>query len=462
MCPSSEPLATAPSGAPASFAQQGLLFLHELRGGSCEYHIVDAFQLEGPLDRAALQTALDGIVRRHEILRTGFTTCDGEPLQMVAPHARAALAVEARPRLTEAERDRCVEQAVMEEWTRPFALDAPPLLRVRLLAFAERSHVLLTTLHHVVADGWSLSVLRRELAHGYAAARDGCAAAPPPPAVQYGAFATWQRRHLDEAAAERDLAYWRRRLARLPTELGLPFDRPRRVSRPPLVRLHRADTPPPLVRRLRELGAARGATLYMTLLAAYAVLLWRCSGQRDVVVASPIAGRERADVEQSIGLFVNTLVMRLAVEPELAFERLLDGARRCALEAYEHQRAPFERVVQALSPERRLDRPPVAQVLLALQNAPSSALLLAGLDVRELPLTQARSRLDLELHATEDDDRLLLRWVHDGNLFDESTIVQLASRYLRLLTRIADDPSARVADLLDPLEMGKDRCGGED
>jgi hypothetical protein len=460
MSPSSEsaasvdadPVAPRAVTSPASYGQQRLWFVHELRGGSAEYHIIDVFRLDGRLDRTALQAALDGVVRRQAVLRTRFATAGGELTQVVAPRAALPLAVEALPGLAAAEREAHVERAVTEEWEQPFALDAAPLARARLLAFSDDSHVLIVTLHHIVADGWSMGVLRHELEHGYTTARAGEDAALAPPSLQYSEFAAWQRSHFDERALERDVAYWRRQLAGLPAELGLPLDRPRRVAQPPLVPLLRATLPGATLTRLRALGVARHATLYMTLLAAFAVLLWRCSNQRDVAIASPIANRERADVERLIGLFVNTLVLRVAVEPDVTFAQLLDAVRTTALEAYEHQNVPFERVVQELSPERRLDRPPVVQVMFALQNAPSTALRLPGLDVHELPLTQARSRLDLELHATETDGELQLRWVYDGTLFDERRVARMADRWLELLAQVSEDPDVRVADLGDAID----------
>src|SRR5438477_938771 len=343
--------------APLSFAQQRLWFLHQLEGASGEYHVPEGFLLRGDLDRGALRRALDALVARHESLRTRFPAQGGEPGQVVEPELRLELPVEEvggapEPRLAD---------ALWEEWERPFDLAAGSLVRARLLRFGARSHGLVLTTHHIVSDGWSQAILRDELEALYAAFRAGrTSPLPPLPPLplRYADFALRQRRHSDFDA---DLAYWKERLARLPERLELPADRPRRAAAASPATVLRLAVGGEALARLREVGRTHRPALYMTMLAALTVLLARSSGQDDVAVGSPIAGRKKTELERLVGLFVNTLVLRVGVRCDATFAELLEEVRRTALEAYRHAEAPFERVVEEVSPARRLDATPPFQ-----------------------------------------------------------------------------------------------------
>ena len=436
-----------PERIPLSYAQQRLWFLHELEGRSGEYHVPEGFRLRGELDRAALERAVGTLVERHESLRTRFAVVDGEPVQVVEPDARIELPVEDLPGLPKPEREERVAAALWEEWERPFDLASGPLLRARLLRLAEREHVLLLTTHHIASDGWSQGILRRELETLYDAFREGRESPLPPLPLQYADFALWQRRRFDGGAIEDDLAYWRERLAGLPDKLELPADRPRPAAGSSPARVCRLVVGAEPLASLRRVSRANGATLYMTMLAGFAALLARYSGQLDLAVGSPIANRQRAQLERLVGFFVNTLVLRIELRRRTGFRELLHDVRRTALEAYRHQDAPFERVVEELSPERRLDRTPMFQVMLALQNAPARALQLAGLEVEPVRLDRLRSPFDVEVHLWERPEEVELYWIYDESLFDRWRMEQMARHYVRLLEGAAEEPDRPVAEL---------------
>ncbi|HLL47749.1 MAG TPA: condensation domain-containing protein, partial [Longimicrobiaceae bacterium] len=351
---------------PLSFAQERLWFLDRLQPDSAFYNIPAALGLGGALDVEALGRALGEIVRRHEALRTVFTEVEGSPVQTVAPFGGFALPVEDLSRLEEGERAAAATRSVAEGAARPFDLGEGPLFRASLLRLDTEEHVLLLCMHHVVSDEWSLGVLFGELSALYAAYREGRPSSLPELPVQYADYAVWQRAHLSGETLDRQLAYWRERLADAPALLELPTDRPR-----PPVPANRGthesvDLPGELLARLRALGRREGATLYMTLLSAVQVLLSRYAGSDDVVVGSPIAGRTRGETEGLIGFFVNTLVLRTDLSGDPGFREVLGRVREATLGAYEHQELPFEKLVAELQPERSLGHTPLFQVMFSV------------------------------------------------------------------------------------------------
>jgi len=427
------------AAAPLSYAQQRLWFLHQLEGTSGEYHVPEGFVLRGDLDLDALRRALDALVARHESLRTRFPTVAGEPVQVVEPEVRLELPVEKVDGAPEAR----LSEALWEEWERPFDLAAGPLVRARLLRFGARLHGLVVTTHHIVSDGWSQALLRHELQALYAAFRARRESPLPPLPLSYADFAFRQRRGGD---FEADLAYWKERLAGLPERLELPADRPRRAAAASPASVLRLAIAGEALARLREVSRASRATLYMTMLAAFAVLLARSSGQDDVAVGSPIAGRQKAELERLVGLFVNTLVLRIRVRPEAAFAELLEEVRQTALEAYRHAEAPFERVVEEVSPARRLDATPLFQVVFSVLAAPTEPLRLEGLEVEQVRLRRLKSTLDLEVHAFERPQEVEVFWAYDESLFERERMERMARRYVRLLEQATADPARAVAD----------------
>src|SRR5207248_4882224 len=440
---------------PVSSAQERLWFIDQLEGTSTEYNMPSALRLRGVLDVEALQRAVRTIVDRHESLRTTFAEEQGEPVQVIAATSPIEVTVEDVQGWPEAAQTAHLRAAVRAEVETPFDLAQGPLLRMRLLRLGATDHVLLRTIHHIVSDAWSEGNFNRELLALYDAFHAGRDNPLPPLAVQYADFAVWQRDWLAQGALAQGLAYWTAQLAEIPERLTLPTDRPR-----PPVQTFAADRydvvlPAEQVTALKHLSQAHEATLYMTLLAAYGVLLARYSGQDDIVVGSPIANRQDAQLEPLIGFFVNTLVMRLRLRPGLSFAALLADVRRTALEAYQHQDVPFERVVKALAPHRRLDASPLFQVNFAVQNAPRVPLKLQAIAVELVRSQDLKVRFDLETHIWERDGGFMVSWVYNRDLFDRWRIEQMARHYGRILDAVLVDDTCRVDDiaLLDAAEQ---------
>ena len=431
--------------APLSFAQRRLWFLDQMEPES-PYIIWTNFRLDGRLDAPALARALDEIVRRHESLRTTFTAVEGQPAQHVAPHAPLALPVQDLGGLDDVARASEVERH-KQELRRPFDLARGPLFRARLLRLGADEHVLLLTMHHIVSDGWSIGVMLRELTALYEAFAAGRRPQLPPPPIQYRDFAAWQREWLSGAELERQLSYWRESLRGAPPALELPTDRPR-----PPVQSYRGETlerevGKPLADALKELSRREGATLYMTLLAAFKTLLHRYTGQEDLVVGTPIANRNRVEVEHLIGFFVNTLVLRTSLAGGPTFRELLARVRETTLGAYAHQDVPFEKLVEELQPERDTSRTPLFQVMFSLQNEPLPPLRLGGVVMRLMDDEMKTAQFDLTLDVIERDGGLHCELEYNTDLFDRETAERLFGHYLRLLEEAAADPDRRLRDL---------------
>jgi len=449
------PLERAPRNAalPLSFAQQRLWFLHQLDPESPAYNIPAAFRLEGRLEATVLEECFREIVRRHETLRTTFPNVRGRPVQAVAPAVALELPLVDLGRLPEsASRDE-TRRLAQREAERPFDPERGPVLRVVLLRLRSQQHLLLVNVHHIVSDGWSQGVFYRELAALYEAFSTGGSAEVPRLPIQYADFAIWQRRWLAGEVLETQLAYWRAKLGgELPT-LWLPTDRPRPAAATYRGAVKELELPEALAAALRRRSLEAGVSLYMTLLAAFMALLSRTTGQRDVVVGSPIANRNRKEIEGLIGFFVNTLVMRGDLsagtdERSPRFRELLERIREVALEAYDHQDLPFERVVEELEPERDASRNPLFQVMFALQNAPRSEVKLPGLRWRAIELELRRIRFDLEVHLWEaEGGKLRGLVVYATDLFDATTIARLASHFEHLLAAVAAQPERRLTEL---------------
>ncbi|HXO21370.1 MAG TPA: amino acid adenylation domain-containing protein, partial [Thermoanaerobaculia bacterium] len=392
---------------PASFAQERLWFLDQLGTEGSSYNVPLALQLDGGLDVSALAAALGELVRRHEALRTTFASVSSavaqvgqaaQVVQVVAPDAALTLpalpGIDLRDLPAAGRTDAARRAAAQAAWA-PFDLARGPLLRAALLRLAGEEHVLLLTLHHIVADGWSMGVLLRELAALYDAAREGRPSPLPALAVQYADFAVWQREWLQGPVLAELLAYWRGRLADAPAVLDLPLDRPRPALQTFRGGNLRFTLPPALRRSLADLGRRHGVSLFMTLLAAFQSLLARYTSAEDVVVGSPIANRNRAETEALIGFFVNTLVLRGDLSGDPTFAELLRRVRETTLDAYAHQDLPFEKLVEELRPERDLSRNPLFQVMFVLQNMPASGVKLAGLEVEAFALPAESLKFDL-------------------------------------------------------------------
>jgi amino acid adenylation domain-containing protein/non-ribosomal peptide synthase protein (TIGR01720 family) len=430
---------------PLSFAQQRLWFLDQLDPHSAAYNIPAALRLRGALDAGALARAFAEVVRRHEALRTSFPAEEGEPAQLVQlppdtwPLPLADLAHQPDPE-PEARR------LAAEEAARPFDLAHGPLLRTALLRLREHEHLLLVTVHHIVSDGWSTGVLVREIAALYEAFSAGRPSPLPELLLQYADFALWQRSWLSAQRLDAQLTFWKERLAGAPT-LELPTDRPRSAARGHRAGEHPLSLSPELTAALLRLSRERGATLFMTLLSAFQVLLARHASQSDVCVGTPVANRNRTEIEPLIGFFVNTLVLRADLADDPTFLDLLERGKTSALAAYEHQDLPFEKLVEALGGARDLDRTPLFQAMFALQNMPLGALRLPGLELAPERLAAGTAKLDLFLTLAERDGALVGELEYDADLFDAATIARLVEHFEVLLAGVVGDPTRRVSAL---------------
>ena len=435
------------AGCPLSFGQQRLWFIDRMEGGS-QYNVPAALALDGELDRTALEQALAKLVERHAILRTTYASADGEPVQRVQDAAAAGLEWIDLGGLDGAQQDAEVRRLAAAEAARPFDLEHGPVLRASVLSLAPQRHVLLVTLHHIATDGWSMGIVVREFAELYAAQVSGRAAVLPELPVQYADFAAWQRAQVDGAALERQLGYWRERLAGLPQVHSLPLDKARPAQQAFEGALFQHTVGAGLLKQLKALAAGHDATLFMVLQTAFAVLLSRWSNERDIVVGSPIAGRQRKELEGLVGLFVNTLVLRSEIDPELSFAALLAQGKAGLLDAYAHQDLPFEKLVDALNPERSLAHAPLFQLMFSMQDAAPGKLELPGLQVSSIGAQHVVAKFDLELSAGEvDGGALLLNWQYATSLFEPATVARLANSFGVLLAAIAAAPQAPVGDL---------------
>ena len=423
-----------------SFAQQRLWFLDLLEPGSPLYNIAAAVELTGRLDVAALAAALGEVVRRHEALRMTFRDVEGEPVQVLA-EPTVALPVIDLQRVAGAAESRRLAHA---EARRPFDLQQGPLLRLTLLKIEPERHRLLLTVHHIVSDGWSMGVLVRELGALYASFRAGHPSPLPELAIQYVDYAAWQRRRLSGDILQTELAWWRDQLAGMPQALELPADHPHPARRGVRGAEHSFAIPSD---GLARLSRRHGATLFMTLLAVFAALLRRLTGQDDLGVGTPIAGRTRVETEPLIGLFVNTLVLRVDLSGNPDFVDLLGRVRETTLSAYAHQELPFERLVEELAPERDLSRSPLVQVLFALQNAPMGPLELPDLALAASPVPTGTARLELSCTLTETERGLAGTLEYSRDLFEAPTIARLARSFKRLLAGAVADPRRRLSEL---------------
>ncbi len=444
---------------PLSFAQQRLWFIHQLDPRSPAYNMPSPLRLRGRLRPDVLERALAELVRRHESLRTVFASVGGEPLQVIRPAGPAVLPVVDLRGLAGERLQATVQRLAAEEVERPFDLARGPLVRVTLLRADEEEWALLFTVHHVVSDGWSMGVLVREMSQLYDAFSRGLPSPLPEPRLQYADYAVWQRGWLTGEALERQLAFWRERLAGAPPLLELPTDRPR-----PLVAGDRAAQRAFVLsaessRALRALARREGATLFMTLLAVYQALLARWSGQDDVVAGSPVAGRGSLELEPLIGFFVNMLVIRTELAGRPGSRELVGRVREGVLGAHAHQDLPFERLVDELRVERSLDHAPLFQVLFALLGAGlgEDRLSLGDVEVYPLHAEESTAKFDLSLTLRDGGEALAGSMVYRADLFEGATIERMLGHFRALADAMAADPDRPVADIdiLPPAERAR-------
>ncbi|HEV7518199.1 MAG TPA: amino acid adenylation domain-containing protein, partial [Thermoanaerobaculia bacterium] len=430
---------------PLSFAQERLWFLDRLEPGSAAYNVFNGLRLVGRLAVPALEESLSEVVRRHAVLRTTLGIAGGLPTQIIAAELRPEFPLVDLRALAPARREREARRLADAEAARPFDLARGPLLRAALLRLSPDEHAVLFTLHHVIADGWSMGLLVREVAALYGAFVSGLPSPLPELPLQYTDYALWQRRWLSGAVLAEQLSYWRGQLSGAPTVLDLPTDRPR-----PAVQSFRGATlasPLPSGQELEGLARRQGATLYMVLLAGFETLLYRITGQDRLLVGSTHANRNRREIENLIGFFVNTLVMRADFTAATTWSELLGRTRESVLGAFAHQDVPFERLVEELEPARDPSRTPIVQVVMQLQNARASSLALPGLAISPLAVTGRTAKFDLVVNFAEGESGLESEWHYRTDLFDRATVARLSGQLGRLLASAAEPSDRRLADL---------------
>ncbi|RKG95356.1 non-ribosomal peptide synthetase, partial [Corallococcus carmarthensis] len=432
---------------PLSFAQQRLWFLDQLTPGDASYNIPTALRLKGQVDVESLRRAFEALVARHESLRTTFREQEGQATQHIhAPDAWTLPLVDLSS-LPEVQREAEAQRRIAKDANQPFHLERGPLLRTALVRLAAEEHLLLVTMHHIVSDGWSMSVLVRELLAFYAAFSTGKMPMLAPLPVQYADFAERQRQWLQGETLDAQLGYWKKQLAGAASALELPTDHPR-----PAIQSHQGAAVPVRIPQatseaLKALAQREGATPFMLLLAAFQVLLSRYSAQDDISVGSPIAGRTQAETEGLIGFFVNTLVLRTRVTPEDSFRKLLAQVRDTTLAAFEHQHLPFEKLVEALQPVRDASRSPLFQVMFALQNAPAGELRVPGLTFQQVTAEGRSAKFDLNLALQDSPQGFIGSLEFSTALFKRNTIERMGSHLRTLLEAVAAKPEQPVSEL---------------
>lgn len=431
---------------PLSFAQQRLWFLHQMEPDSPAFNIRMAFRLKGDLKAPALEECINEIIRRHEALRTTFKASRGQPSQVIAQSLRLPLPVVDLTDLDEPGIEIEVAKLAAEQARSPFDLGAGPLLRATLLTLGDMEHVVLFTMHHIISDGWSAGVLLREVVELYSAFLEARPSRLPELTIQYADFAHWQRGLLRGEVLESHLAYWKRQLHGA-EPLALKTDHAR-----PAVSTYRGDRiffklPQPLTFSLREMAHQDGVTAYIVLLAAFQTLLYRYSGQREIVIGSDVANRTRVETERLIGFFVNQLVIRTDFSGRPTFRELLRRVRDVTLDGYDHQDLPFDTLVQALNPERRANAHPLFQVKIVFQNFQASQLSLPGLSLSPVQMPSGATQLDLILFVWDMEHTVLGRMEYSKELFEADTITRMLGHFETLLQSIVDSPDACIDDL---------------
>ncbi|HEX5886547.1 MAG TPA: amino acid adenylation domain-containing protein, partial [Pyrinomonadaceae bacterium] len=434
-------------GTPLSFAQQRLWFLDQLIPNSSLYNCPVSAHLQGRLDLNALERSLNEIIRRHDALRTTFGAVAEQPVQTITPTSHLRLPITNLRNLPQAARESEARRLAAEEAGRPFDLSKDSMLRARLLCLSDEDHVLLLTMHHISSDGWSMDVLVKEMVALYQAYSRGWPSPLQELPLQYADYAVWQRESMADEVLQTQLAYWKQRLSDAPPMLDLPLDHPR-----PSVQSHRGamrslKLSPALLISLKELSRQQGVTLFMTLLAAFQALLARYTRQDDISVATPVAGRNRAELEGLIGFFVNTLVLRTDLSGNPPFSELLKRVREVALGAYAHQDLPFERLVEELQPERDMGSNPLFQVMMVFQNAPAETLELPGLNLSLLPNESVTTKFDLTLFLNETSDALHVSLEYSTDLFEPETVGRMLAHFEKLLECVTVDAERRLFDL---------------
>jgi amino acid adenylation domain-containing protein len=433
------------SPGPVSSAQQRLWFIDQLDPGTPAFNIPAAVRLLGALDVKVLEKCFDEIIKRHEALRTSFAADDGLPVQVIAPSLKFEVPVIDFRHFPEEERMAQVEKLVTSECQRSFDLTRSPLMRATLVVLGEQDHVLVMMMHHIIGDVWSVRVVMKELAALYEAFVAGRSSPLPELPIQYCDYSTWQREWLQGEELQSQLAYWKRKLVGMPEALELPTDRPRPAVQSIWGAKYFLKIPKQLTDTLRAIAQEEKASLFMTLLAAWKVLLHRYTGQNDIVVGAPVANRNRSEFEPMVGFFVNSLILRTDLSGKPTFRELLRRVRETTFEAFANQDFPFERLVEVLQPTRSMSRNPLFQTDFILQNSPRSSYQVTGLTFEALPVQNGTAQLDLTLDLWEEPEGIGGWLEYDTDLFEASTAARMIGNYITLLERIAAEPGRQIS-----------------
>ncbi len=432
---------------PLSYSQQRLWFLDQLEPETALYNISPVLRLKGKLNFEALEKSFNEIIRRHEALRTTFDKDGDAPVQVIAPELNIKIEMIEPETANAILNDSEINRIALKESQIPFNLSTGPLLRVKLLRVAEEDHVLILTKHHIISDNWSTGLMVHEMMQLYSAFTQGQPSPLPELAVQYADFAFWQRKWLSGKTLENQAAYWREQLKDAPPVLDMPLDKPRPAYQTYNGSFKTFTLSGATHKALNELSRQQEATLFMTTLAAFQVLLMRWTGQEDFCIGSPIANRNRKETEAMLGVFINTLVLRSIVPGELPFKELLNNTKTMTLDAYAHQDIPFETLVEELKPERDMSHSPFFQAMFVMNNARVDKLELPGLELSLLEIDNKTTKFDLILNMTESDEGLLCKMEYNTDLFFPETIDRLIAQYRTLLEGILRNPESAVSRL---------------
>ncbi len=446
---------------PLSFAQQRLWFLDQLQPNNPLYNIPRTLRMRGPLDAACLERSINEIVRRHEALRTTFTSKQGEPAQVVAPSLVLPLSQRDLTALPQAEREAQALELAREEARLPFNLAHGPLLRATLLQLSPDDHVLLLTMHHITSDAWSAGIFMQELSTLYEAFLAGKPSPLPDLAIQYPDYAAWQRQWLRDDVLAKQLDYWRTHLQGAPPVLVLPADRPRAQAQSFRGTYQEIPLAVELSQEIKQFSQREGVTPFMTLLAGFKTLLARYTGQEHVVVGTDLANRTTVETEKLIGFFINLLALHTDLSGNPTFRELLGRVKETALGAYAHQDMPFDKLVEELQPERNLSHNPIVQILFVMQNIPRQRRTLAGLDLSPFDVEITRSKFDLAVFMVENGQGLAGQWLYSTDLFDASTIQRMARHFEILMGSAMRSPESRLSSLEMLTAAEKQQQGAE-
>lgn len=425
---------------PLSFNQQGLWLAEQLESGSFAYNMSAAFRLMGFLEIAALEYSLNEIIRRHEILRTIFPNVDGQPLQVICSEMTLELPVIDLGRLPLYEQQQEIQQISVKEARLLFNLAQGPLLRCKLLRINKKEHIFLLTAHHIIFDGWSSNIFYQELATLYEAFTTPKHLLLPELPIQYVDFSVWQREWLEDRVAEAQMVYWKQQLEGSVASLQLPTNRLHSSLQTHKGECQSLLLSESLTKAIKTLSCKEQATLFMTLLAAFKMLLYRFTGQEDILVGSPIAGRNRKELEGLIGFFVNTLVLRTSVSSNISFRELLNRVREVTLGAYAHQDVPFGKLLEKLKLKRDLNHNPLFRVWFNMTNLTNTSLELPGLVVENLSSSETPAKFDLNLYVREQKQRIDFKLVYKADLFEAGQIMEMLNQFEYLLKQIVSTP----------------------